>query len=162
AFVALLDEGRLEQARLGDKSNAEATQQFITQWKTGQFQFFDLQPFRERGAEPVLETLKQRLLDGNDALEVNCSLAWLPSGADTVCKKASNVESGEQCFSQQSLNFTEGPLVTSKDKQLIAELSLLVAGANTANRIITSFDKWPLTMSIKSIRLLMDMNLLGV
>ncbi|MBX9694084.1 MAG: DUF4388 domain-containing protein, partial [Cyanobacteria bacterium] len=156
--------GKATHARLNKLVGYEAMAEFLVDWNEGIFVFKDKAESPELDQTCELKTsLDKILLDS--ALyqdQVNQILSRMPSARNTILERAWNFESLWSKAQVNKLVYIDDDPVSEKDKGRIVELAMLIDGLSTVDEVVRSYDSWPTHMIVKSIRMLLDNELISV
>jgi hypothetical protein len=160
-LVVAFTDGKATHARLGKLRGYESVVEFLVTWSEGIF------VFRDKGVSQELdETCKiDRQLDKillDSALfqdQLNQILKDLPGGRNSILERVFNFKELWPDFAAKAQVYLDESPVSESDKERMFMIAGLIDGLTTLDEIIKQFDGWPTHMVLKSVRLLLDKQL---
>ena len=162
-FIVTFQQGRPMYARLNKLKGYDALIEFLTTWNDGIFVFRDKSSSKELDSDcsldkPLDRTLIDAAICQDHMMKI---LASLPHGRNSILERVTNFETLWNTLCQQNISIDD-IVLSEEEKILVSKLSTLVDGFSTLDDVIKSFDIWPAHKIVKTIKLLVDKNLINI
>jgi hypothetical protein len=161
--VAFAD-GRPTHALMDKLKGYIAIVEFLVTWKEGIFVFRDRSESAELDSQCMLsQSMERVMLDA--ALyqdQMNSILSELTGRGATIIERVWNFKQQWQKASQEPLQFMDGAKLDQNDHAVILELSSWIDGLSTLDEVIGSCDVCPAYLTVRYVKLLLDLQLVKV